>query len=262
MATISDIEWYRGDSYPQELTITDKTSGDAVDITGYSFIMTVTSVRNPATISEQIFQVVGVLDGDPTTGKVSFTPSTVQTDINPAKYYYDIQMTDDINHVRTIAKFRFTIKQDITKSVASSAEYSISFDDSDLVGNILTVNHNLGDMYPVVTVYDNNSEMVSVTVVPVDENSYTIDFGGAITGTWFVVTRVLASRYTETFTTADLDGSFDLYVTHGLGTAYPAVSVYDNNEELASVTVTSTGTTTFTISFGAAIEGTWHMTSI
>ena len=115
MATLSDITWYRGDSYPIEITIKD---GDevAIDITGYSFLMTVDSKKDPpAGDATKIFEVVGVLDADPTTGKVSFTPSASDTDISKATYYYDIQMTDASSNIRTIVKNKFKIVQDITK---------------------------------------------------------------------------------------------------------------------------------------------------
>ena len=263
MATIGNIEWYRGDSYGIELTMKDKTTSEAIDITGYSFIMTVNSTKDPSGISTQMFQVIGVVDPDQTVnkGKVTLTPTTVQTDIPKAKYYYDVQMTDASDNVRTIAKYEMKILQDITKVVDGVTEYGIQFDDSDLTSNVLTVVHGLGEMYPVVTVYNDSDELVSVTVVPIDVDSYTIDFGGAISGTWYINTRVLPTRYTESFTDADLVANV-LTVTHGLGTAYPAVSVYDNNNELARVSVVSTSTTTFTIDFFGTITGTWHCTVI
>ncbi|RKZ36690.1 MAG: hypothetical protein DRQ49_17500 [Gammaproteobacteria bacterium] len=116
MATlIGEISWYRGDSYPLELTIKDKDSGSVIDLTGYSFILTVDTLKTPPDDTTKVFNVSGVLDGDPTTGKVSFTPSAIQTDIEPASYYYDVQMTDASSNIRTIAKNKFKILQDITK---------------------------------------------------------------------------------------------------------------------------------------------------
>lgn len=116
MATLGDITWYRGDSFPIELTIKNKATRAAIDITGYSFLLTVNTVKDPADETQQIFQVAGVLDDDPTTGKVSFTPTTVDTDLDPATYYYDVQMTDADSNVRTVSKYKLKITQDITKS--------------------------------------------------------------------------------------------------------------------------------------------------
>ena len=58
---------------------------------------------------------MGVLNADPDTGKVSFTPTKEGTNLPVETYYYDVQMTDASGNVRTIAKFKFKITQDITK---------------------------------------------------------------------------------------------------------------------------------------------------
>lgn len=115
MALIGPVEWYRGDSYPFELTVKDKETGNPIDITGYSFLFTVNTSKDPIDAADEVFSVSGVLDGTPSTGKVSFTPTAVQTNIDKKKYYYDVQMTDDSGNIRTIAKNSFSILQDITK---------------------------------------------------------------------------------------------------------------------------------------------------
>lgn len=115
MAAIGNIEWYRGDSFPLELKLKDKATGLPLTITGYSFILTVDSVSSPSDASTNIFSVEGIVVGDGTEGKVTFTPTADDTDITPAKYYYDIQMTDPSSNVRTIAKYNFKITQDISK---------------------------------------------------------------------------------------------------------------------------------------------------
>lgn len=112
---IGEITWYRGDSYPLELTIKDKATGLVIDITGYSFILTIDSLDKPPDDTTKQFDVVGVLDSDPTTGKVSFTPTNVDTDLEPATYFYDVQMTDASSNIRTIAKDKWKLKQDISK---------------------------------------------------------------------------------------------------------------------------------------------------
>jgi len=112
---LKTLRMYRGDSYPISITISDSETGLAIDITGYSFKLTVNSDQNPTSITNQKFTVVGILDSDPTTGKVSFTPTSLNTDISPATYYYDIEMTDASNNIKTIAKSTFIILQDITK---------------------------------------------------------------------------------------------------------------------------------------------------
>lgn len=116
MATlIGEIEWYRGDSYPLELTVKDANTKEVIDITGYSFILTIDTLKEPPDNTTKVFSVNGVLNVDPTTGKVSFTPTALNTAIDTGSYYYDVQMTDASIHIRTIAKNKWKILQDITK---------------------------------------------------------------------------------------------------------------------------------------------------
>lgn len=114
-ALIDDIEWFRGDSYPAEILVQNKITEAAVDLTGYSFKLTVDSKLNPPDASTKLFEVTGDLDADPTSGRVSFTPTPEQTNLTPKTYYYDIQMTDPAGHIRTIAKYKWVIVQDISK---------------------------------------------------------------------------------------------------------------------------------------------------
>lgn len=104
---------YRGDTYPDEITVTDET-GSAVDITGYTFLLTVNTERSPTSIATQVFQLTGTIV-DAAAGQVNFAPSAMQADQTPAKYYFDIQMTTTTPHIKTIAKGTYTFTQDITK---------------------------------------------------------------------------------------------------------------------------------------------------
>lgn len=116
MALIGEIAWYRGDSFDINLTIKAK-GGSTINLTGYSFLFTVNSEQNPLDDTNEIFQVAGVIDPDQVTneGKLTITPTAVQTNLSPADYFYDVQMTDDSGNIRTIAKDKFKILQDITK---------------------------------------------------------------------------------------------------------------------------------------------------
>jgi len=112
---MSVISYYRGDYYPQELTVTNKATGDPVDITGATFLLTVNSEKKPVDASNQLFQISGVLDADPTTGKVVFSFEEQHTNIEIGTYYYDIQMVL-AGTKRTIKKNSYKIHQDITKT--------------------------------------------------------------------------------------------------------------------------------------------------
>jgi len=108
------ITMYRGDGYPITLTLTDKTTGAAIDLTGCSLVMTVDTLESPPDSSTKLFDVNGVLDADPTTGRVSFTPNPSDVAI-PGSYFYDIQLTNANGHVRTVVKSTFAVSQGITK---------------------------------------------------------------------------------------------------------------------------------------------------
>lgn len=69
-------------------------------------------------------------------------------------------------------------------------EFRQSFVDADLVAGVLTVNHNLGQRYNSVTVYDDSEQIILPDfVTDVDANNLTIDLSsfGAIAGTWNLV---------------------------------------------------------------------------
>lgn len=68
-----------------------------------------------------------------------------------------------------------------------------SFDNDDLTANVLAVNHALGTNAPTVVVYDNNGALVDLNglLTKTDANNISIDFGYAITGTWYYKISVL-----------------------------------------------------------------------
>lgn len=108
------ITMYRGDSYPITLTLTDKTSGASINLTGCTLLMTVDSLAEPPDDTTKLFEVSGVLDADPTTGKATFTPTSTHT-ATPGSYFYDVQLTDADGNIRTVVKSTFVVSQDITK---------------------------------------------------------------------------------------------------------------------------------------------------
>ncbi|MCS7316843.1 MAG: hypothetical protein NZZ41_00775 [Candidatus Dojkabacteria bacterium] len=67
---------------------------------------------------------------------------------------------------------------------------TLSFTQADLVGNFYTATHNLGDSYPLVTIYDNTNNIIYPTqVTSVNPNTTDIDLTGftPISGTWRAV---------------------------------------------------------------------------
>ncbi len=115
---LGTIVWYRGDSYPLDLIIKNNAE-ELIDLTGYTFLMTIDSREEPDDDSTMIFEVIGVIDPDQVTnkGKISFTPTQIQTAIDIKEYYYDVAITYGAGNIydKTIAKDIFEITQDISK---------------------------------------------------------------------------------------------------------------------------------------------------
>lgn len=104
---------YRGDDYPWNFTLTRKSDGSAIDISGWTFRCTFNTERDPEDITNQQFQSTGVFITDGLDGGLSipFVGNTLPV----GDLYYDIEATDDSSRVRTIEKGTVTIWQDISK---------------------------------------------------------------------------------------------------------------------------------------------------
>lgn len=111
-----DICRTRGDTFPLDYTLRDD-QGTAIDITTFSFKLTVDPSPDPTDASTNLFQLVAtIVDG--VNGRFQFPITTVQADQAPETYFYDLQMIDGGGNIRTIAKGKFTFTQDITKDEA------------------------------------------------------------------------------------------------------------------------------------------------
>ncbi len=103
----------RGDTYAETITVTD-TAGTAINITGYTFKLTVDPEKAPATAANNLFSITGTILS-PTAGTVEFAPSALQADQAPGTYYFDIEMIDGAGRIRTIALNKYVVTQDISK---------------------------------------------------------------------------------------------------------------------------------------------------
>jgi hypothetical protein len=110
---MTDIERFRGDTVADQWTIKD-SAGVVIDISGYTFVMTVNSLENPPDNTSELYSLTGIITDGPG-GVVEFTPSAVQSDQKPAEYYYDVEMTTAGARIKTIDKGKYTYKQDISK---------------------------------------------------------------------------------------------------------------------------------------------------
>lgn len=112
MAEIAIVR-YRGDTVADEFTIKDAT-GAVVDITGYSFRLTVNTLKAPPDTSTQLYTLTGTITNGPG-GIVEFAPTVLESDQVPGKYYFDVQMTDGAGRIQTIHVGTYTYKQDLSK---------------------------------------------------------------------------------------------------------------------------------------------------
>lgn len=109
-----DICVTRGDTTPWTFTIKEGTPLAAVNITGFSFVLTVDTSKTPTSSVNNLFSLTGTLT-DPVNGVVQFVMTVAQADQLPDIYFHDLQMTDGVGALRTIAKGKYEFKQDISK---------------------------------------------------------------------------------------------------------------------------------------------------
>ncbi len=103
----------RGDTYAETITVTD-TAGVAINITDYTFKLTVDPEKAPLTAANNLFSITGTIL-NAVAGTVEFAPSALQADQAPGTYYFDIQMVDGAGRIRTIALDKYIVVQDISK---------------------------------------------------------------------------------------------------------------------------------------------------
>ena len=115
MAAVTEVNICRtrGDTAPFTVTVT--TDGTTpIDVTGFTFLLTVDPAPNPTDATNNLFQLTGLITDGPN-GVVQFSLTAGQADQTPAVYFYDVQMTDTGSIITTILKGEWEVVQDITK---------------------------------------------------------------------------------------------------------------------------------------------------
>lgn len=111
--SVLDICRVRGDTGPFQFVVKD-SSGTPIDITGFSFLLTVDPNDIPIDASGNLFDLTGTIIDGPN-GVFQFTLDATDADQTPAIYFYDVQMTDLASNKRTIIRGQWEVTQDITK---------------------------------------------------------------------------------------------------------------------------------------------------
>jgi len=113
MATEQKLTIIRGDTTTYTVTLTD-SAGDPIDITGYTFFMTVKKSKDDkdddAIITEDVTS-----HSDPTNGVTVITLSSTDTNVAPGIYYYDIQYKDTSDNIKTVLYGVFEVLVDYTR---------------------------------------------------------------------------------------------------------------------------------------------------
>lgn len=107
------IERKRGDTYADEFIVKSKATGLPINITGYTFLMTLDPEKAPESNANNLYQLIGTIL-NAAAGRVEFAPSSVQAN-RLGSYFYDVQMIDGAGRKRTIELDAYIYKQDITK---------------------------------------------------------------------------------------------------------------------------------------------------
>jgi hypothetical protein len=110
---MSKIRRRRGDTFAHRIAVTDEDTGEPVDITGFTFKMTVDPEQAPADGANNIWQVAGAIVDAPA-GVVGFSPDAGEAD-NVGDFFYDIEMTNTLSKSETIDAGPFELIQDISK---------------------------------------------------------------------------------------------------------------------------------------------------
>lgn len=104
----------RGDTYADEFLVKSKATGLPINITGYTFVMTLDSNSAPTSSASNLYQLTGTIL-DAAAGRVEFAPSALQAD-RLGSFFYDVQMIDGATRKRTIEHDAYIYTQDISKN--------------------------------------------------------------------------------------------------------------------------------------------------
>ena len=98
----------RGDTYGDGFVIVSATTGQPINITGYTFLLLLDTLKSPVGNATNIYQLAGVIL-NAAEGKVEFAPTAEQANLL-GSYYYDIQMIDGTGRKRTISSDQYFYK--------------------------------------------------------------------------------------------------------------------------------------------------------
>lgn len=145
-----------------------------------------------------------------------------------------------------------------TPDIVTTSEFELDFTSVTSV----TVPHNLGDRYPIVTVYDNlGVVLIPDTITSVDANTVTVTFVIPQSGTIDVLGATSVGSGIPVSTVKKYQQSFvdqiQVTVNHNLNDDMPNVVIYDGSyNQIFPDSIQSLGANSLVINFGIAQSGT------
>jgi len=120
-----------------------------------------------------------------------------------------------------------------------------------------TINHNIGQKYPVVTVYDTSDQMIlPQNGVATDSDTFTLTFNEAIQGKAVVSVGGIGTNAGANYIHTQGGSSTNWRVTHSLSQQYPNVTVYDDlNQVIIPETITAASSNEMDITFSSGKSG-------
>ena len=109
------IERAQGNTKRIRRRVVDEDTGNALDVTGHTFTLTVNSDQAPTDVTNEQFQVVATLE-DPANGLIYFPYTASEADIAVGTYYYDIEWIDSNTETETLEDGTYVVCTRINQS--------------------------------------------------------------------------------------------------------------------------------------------------
>jgi len=111
---MSDIRAKRGNTQTYIVNFTN-SSGDEVDITGWTVWMTVKCNEDDLDTSAKV-QKTNAIHTDPTGGTTTFLLSATDTENLKGVYFYDVKFKNTAGTIKTVIKGKFIVEGTVTQA--------------------------------------------------------------------------------------------------------------------------------------------------
>ena len=129
-----------------------------------------------------------------------------------------------------------------------------------LAATTWTINHNFGHQYPNVNVYDSDDQLIHpASAYATNTSNLTVNFNDAVAGIAIVSMGGMGTNQGQAYVHTQEASATNWRVTHSLSEQYPAVTVWDCNEEvIVPQTVKASSNNHMDITFSSGQSGYAH----